>query len=71
MVDEIIGLVATVFVLISFLEKEPQKIRKINIIGACLFVVYGARINAISTCLLNFVLVFIHIHYLRRKNEKE
>lgn len=67
MVNELIGLAATVFVLLSFLAREPRKIRKINIIGACLFVTYGARIKALSTCLLNLALIFIHIYYLRRE----
>lgn len=71
MVDEIIGLVATVFVLISFLEKEPCKIRKINIIGAGLFAIYGLRIEAFSTWVLNLVLMIIHFYFLWREHEKE
>lgn len=66
---EIIGLLGTVFVLISFLMKEVKLIRIINIIGAVLFVVYGLLIGALSTWLLNAILVIIHIIYLlKRKN---
>ena len=74
---EYIGITATIFVLISFLKKDVISIRIINIIGAILFVIYGIGINALSTWLLNALLVIIHVIYLinilkeRKKNEKE
>jgi hypothetical protein len=61
---EIIGLTATLFVLLSFLMKRIELVRIINIIGAALFVVYGLGINALSTWLLNAILIVIHIVYL-------
>ena len=73
---EIIGICATIFVLISFLMKDIKWVRIINIVGAVLFVVYGALIGALSTWLLNALLVVIHITYLvrdeikKRKGEK-
>lgn len=39
---ETIGITATLFVLVSFLFKKERKIRLVNIIGASLFVIYGA-----------------------------
>lgn len=68
---EIIGICATVFVLISFLMKDIKWVRIINIIGAVLFVVYGALIGALSTWLLNALLVIIHIAYLVRDEIKK
>ena len=65
---EILGITATVFVLISFLMKEAARIRKINIIGAFLFVVYGVLINSISVWLLNGVLLIVHIYHLRNES---
>ena len=64
---EIIGLLATLFVLLSFLMKKIELVRIINIIGATLFVVYGILINSLSTWLLNGVLIIIHIIYLVKK----
>lgn len=64
---EVIGILATIFVLLSFLMNDIKKVRIINIIGATLFVIYGYSINAFSTWLLNGLLVFIHIYYLRKK----
>ncbi len=61
---EIIGISGTIFVLLSFLMKDLKKVRIINIIGAMLFVIYGVLINAISTWLLNGILIIIHIFYL-------
>lgn len=64
MVYEIIGICATLFVLLSFLMKKITIVRIINIIGAILFVIYGVLINAFSTWLLNAILIVIHIVYL-------
>lgn len=47
---EIIGVIASVIVLISFVMNGEKKIRIINIIGALLFVIYGILINAFSVC---------------------
>ncbi len=64
---EAIGIVATLFVLFSFLFKNPKHIRIVNIIGAFLLVVYGFLINALSVWLLNGALIVIHIYFLRKK----
>lgn len=68
---ELIGIAGTLFVLLSFLMKDLVRVRIINIVGAILFVVYGLLIGALSTWLLNGVLVVIHIVYLiKAKNKK-
>ena len=61
---EILGTIASILVLISFLMKGEKKIRIINILGALMFVVYGILINAFSVWFLNGVLICIHIYYL-------
>lgn len=61
---EVIGIAATLFVLLSFLMKKAETIRLINIIGAALFVVYGYLIGSLSTWLLNGALIIIHAVYL-------
>ena len=63
---ELVGILGTLFVLLSFLMKDLKMVRIINIIGAVLFVVYGILINALSTWLLNAILVIIHLVYLTR-----
>ena len=61
---EFIGFAGTLFVLLSFLMKDLVKVRIINIIGAILFVVYGLCIGALSTWLLNGVLILVHCWFL-------
>jgi hypothetical protein len=65
---ELLGIMATVFVLISFLMRDAVRIRKINIIGAFLFIVYGISINSVSVWLLNGVLLIVHIFYLKKES---
>ena len=66
---EEIGTIASIVVLISFLCKSERKIRIINIIGALLFVIYGALIGSFSIWFLNGSLILIHLYKLL-KNEK-
>jgi hypothetical protein len=64
---EIIGTIASVIVLLSFIATEEKRIRIINIFGAALFVLYGLLIHAFSVWLLNGVLILVHGWYLLRK----
>ncbi|NWO18850.1 YgjV family protein [Leptotrichia sp. oral taxon 223] len=67
---EIIGILATLFVLLSFSFSEEKHIRIINVIGALLFVVYGLVTNALSVWLLNSILIIIHIYKLYNNGGK-
>ena len=68
---EIIGLIATTFVLISFLLSGEKRIRQINIIGSFIFVVYGLVLGALSVWVLNGVLFFVHIYKLYKISRKD
>lgn len=57
---EIIGTIASVIVLLSFLVTDEYRIRIINIYGAALFVVYGVMSGAFSVWLLNGILILVH-----------
>lgn len=57
---EILGTLASIMVLISFLMKSEKSIRSINIFGALMFVVYGVAINAFSVWFLNGALCIVH-----------
>lgn len=63
---EILGILASTLVLISFLFKKERSIRLVNILGAIMFVIYGLLINALSVWLLNGILIFIHLYFLHR-----
>ena len=62
---EVIGTIASVIVLLSFIVSGEKRIRGINIFGAALFVVYGVLIGAFSVWFLNGTLLIIHMHKLR------
>ena len=64
---ELIGTLASIIVLISFIVKGEKNIRLINIIGALMFVVYGLLINAFSIWFLNGMLILIHLYKIKRK----
>lgn len=65
---EILGVTASLLILVSFLMKGERKIRVVNIFGAVMFVVYGCYIKSFSTCFLNAMLFFVHIIKLSKLN---
>ena len=68
---EIVGIIATLFVLISFLFTTEKRIRQFNIIGAVLFLVYGIIMQAISVYVLNGALIIIHIYKLLKMRKQD
>lgn len=67
---EIIGIIAGLIVLGSFLLKGERKIRSVNIFGAMVFVIYGILISSYATILLNGGLIVVHIYYLYKRGKK-
>ena len=67
---EIMGIIATLFVLLSFLFTSEKRIRQINAVGAAIFVAYGIIIMAHSVYILNGALVVIHMYKLYKGKEK-
>lgn len=61
---ELIGVLASLIVLLSFVMNGEGRIRIINIVGALLFVIYGLLINAFSVWFLNGTLLIVHIYKL-------
>jgi len=61
---EIIGLAASVLVLISFLMREVRIIRIISIFGCIFWIVYGVWLGAWSVWILNSILIIVHIVFL-------
>ena len=71
---EILGYIATVIVLTSFLMKKMTNLRVLNSIGACLFIVYGLLINSGPVVLTNSLILGINLiklvqDELERKNK--
>lgn len=61
---ELIGYLATVLVIISFLFKSIVPLRIVNAIGAALFVVYALATKSYPVALLNAFLIVIHLYQL-------
>lgn len=58
---ELLGILATMFVVVAFSLSGEVRIRIFDLVGAVLFVAYGFIIDSFSTMLLNGILVLIHI----------
>jgi len=58
---EILGYIATVIVLSSFLMKKMTNLRVLNSIGACLFIVYGLLISSGPVVLTNSLILSINV----------
>ena len=59
---EIIGVIATLFILLAFTQNDKKLIRSIDTRGAILFVIYGILIGSLSVWLLNGCLIIINIY---------
>lgn len=69
---ELVGIIAGLIVLGSFLLKEQKSIRVVNAIGSVVFIVYGIFITSYATIFLNGVMVLVQIVYLlKMKGDKE
>lgn len=69
MIIEIVGICATLFILISMTFKTTSLkgsicMRVLNIVGSVAFVFYGSFLPAISTAILNAGLVIINTYHL-------
>ena len=72
--NEWLGLLASAFILVSFLTTNQTKTRLINMVGCVVFVVYGFLLPAYSTAFMNAALFVVHIVYLTKdflKKRKE
>ena len=71
---EVLGVIATLFIIVAFSLDDKNSIRILDIIGAVLFVIYGICIQSISVIVLNIVLICINIYKLCvdvNKNRKQ
>ena len=73
--NEWLGIVASAFILVSFLFTKQTITRIINMVGCVVFVIYGLLLPTYSTAFMNGALFIVHIVYLvkdfkSRKNNK-
>ncbi len=66
---EIIGYAASLFVLLSFFNKDLRKLRIVNSVGCGLFVAYGIMLGSIPIVLTNVAILCVNGYYLFIKKE--
>ena len=66
---ELIGYIATVFILASFVISNLKTLRVVNMIGGGLWMVYGYVISSSSIFIGNLLMVLIHIVKLYQENK--
>ena len=69
LIIELIGIAATSLILFSMLFKTTTikgdiRMRVLNLIGSIIFTVYGCLLPALSTAILNGILIFINLYHL-------
>lgn len=69
MLVEILGIVASLFVISAFLFKNVKVIRLLDAVGALLYVIYGILIHSYANILLNTVLIVVQIYHLYKLNK--
>lgn len=63
---EILGYIATAFVVVSFLLNSILYLRIVNAIGAILYIAYGAMIDSMPVILLNLFITVVHIYQIMK-----
>ncbi|KQC33052.1 uroporphyrinogen decarboxylase [Nonlabens sp. YIK11] len=66
---EIIGYLASLFVLLSFFNKNLRKLRIVNSIGCGFFVAYGFMLGSIPVIVTNVAILGVNAYYLFVKKE--
>ncbi len=66
---EAIGYLASLFVLLSFFNKDMRKLRLVNSIGCSLFIIYGLLLSSIPIIITNVAILGVNVYYLWIKKE--
>lgn len=62
---ELIGYIASFFIILSFVLKNIKSIRIINLVGCVCFVVYGIMSGMLWPIIIpNAIICFVQIYYL-------
>lgn len=61
---EVLGILASLFIILAFLFKDIRIIRILDCVGALLYVIYGILIHSSANIFLNTVLILIQIYRL-------
>jgi hypothetical protein len=62
--QEIVGYTGSVLIALSLMMKNIVRLRKVNLIGASTFAIYGLLVNAYPVLVLNSFIALVDIYYL-------
>ena len=69
---EAFGIAASIVVMSSFFFQSEKYLRIVNLIGAIMFIIYGALIGSIANILTNSGIILAHtIRYIKTRKKKE
>lgn len=68
---EIIGIIASMMIAISFFMNGERRIRAVNMVGSVIFVVYGILIGSISVAFLNTVSIIVNTIKIYNINKED
>ncbi len=63
-VTELVGYLASLFVLLSFFNKDLRKLRIVNSVGCAFFVIYGVLLGSIPVIITNVAILGVNGYYL-------
>lgn len=66
LVLEVVGYVASALVAVSLMMSSILRLRLVNLLGSAAFTAYGALIGAYPVAIVNLLIVFINLYYLRQ-----
>lgn len=58
---EAVGILASLFVFVSFFWSNEKLTRIINMVGCIVFVIYAILIGSVSVCVMNSACLILHI----------
>ena len=67
---EVIGIIASIMVLTTYIVKSPLAFRIIAIIGGMLYILYGAYLHSFSTIFMNCSCLAINVFNLLKLSIK-
>lgn len=72
---ECLGILAGVFILVSFYFRDIKRVRYINSVGCILFIIYSIFIDSWAVLITNAGILGIHIYhlffYIEKKSKDE
>jgi uncharacterized BrkB/YihY/UPF0761 family membrane protein len=67
---ELIGWLATILIIVSFMQKDILILRKLSLLGAILWIAYGLISEAWSIVFLNSIICIIQLYWIAKNKLK-